>query len=92
MQRDHVHHIVDAFLRDVDVGNIERLSCNQAIDRLREEGSELRGVYVGWRQESFVGIQAGTRIVIVLGEHVHLGGGWERKAQTQEAQDRCSRK
>jgi hypothetical protein len=76
---------VDALSRDVDVGDVEGLGGNQAIDRLGEQDPKLRGVYIGRCQEGFVAIQAGTQVVIVLGEHVHLGKGWERKAQTQKA-------
>src|SRR5262249_10450379 len=52
------------------VGHVERLGINLAINRKREQYPKAARTYIGCIQPGFTEIRAGPSVVVVLGEHV----------------------
>jgi hypothetical protein len=58
---------------DGHVGQIQRLGENRAVHRGGEEFAELAAVHVRRGEVGLLRVLPGSRIVVVVGRHVHLG-------------------
>ena len=58
---------------DSYVRKIERLSVRVSVNGLRKEFAKLRGVYIGWIQNSLIEVLPGPRNVIAPGSNTDLG-------------------
>lgn len=65
--RGYVDHVVDAFARDADIGQVQGLGIHVTVDRIREQLSELASVYVERCENSFGNIGPTSGVVVVLG-------------------------
>ena len=69
---------------DLDTGNHKRLRVQLVVHDALEEHAELRLVHIGGRQFGFMQIDAGSGVVVVLCQDIHLRlGGIVRQGQGQ---------
>ena len=64
--------IAETFAWDFDSRQVQRLRIDRAIHRQIVTFSEKSGLHVGRRQQSFIRIQAGARIVVVISDNARL--------------------
>src|ERR1700692_1763369 len=77
---------MSAFTGYGDARHVKRLRVNLAVNGLRKKFAEGGCVYVGGVEDRFIGVQTGSRIVIVLGDDIlrQGSGGAEQKRCTRE--------
>ena len=72
MLRRDVHHVVHLAVVHQDIAGIKRLADDNAVYSMSEKPSEFTHRDVRGRQHSLIRIQAGPRIVVVLGQNIVL--------------------
>ena len=58
--------VMSAFVEDRHVRDIKRLGINVAVHRVREQSPEGRGIDIRKRQNGFIRVLSGARVVVVL--------------------------
>src|SRR5205085_10779486 len=67
--------VVGALAGDGKTGQVKRLGIDLAVYPEVEEQAETVHVDVGRRQDGLAGIEAGPRVVVVVGQHADRGQG-----------------
>src|SRR5690349_2744158 len=73
MFRNHKEHIARSLSGNVQAGNVKRLRVNITVHEVTKEFAECIGSDIRWRQHRLLRIQAGAKIIIVIGQNIDLG-------------------
>ena len=75
--------VVSSFAGDGKIGQVERLGVNVPVDGLRKEFTETVYVDVRQREDRFVGVLPGPRVVVMVGQNVDIPLGRQAKARKE---------
>src|ERR1700736_408380 len=66
----HIQNVVSSLTGNADLRKVDRLAVHLAVHRVEAHPSELRSIDVSGSENRFTQIGAGSRIVIVVSDHV----------------------
>ena len=68
----HIQNVVSSLTGNADLRKVDRLAIHLAVHGVEAHLSELRSIHVSGSENRFTQICAGSRIVIVVSDHVGL--------------------
>src|ERR1700680_3064633 len=74
----HVQKVVRSLTRNADLRKVDRLAIHLAVHGVEADLPELRSIHVSGSEDHFTQICAGSRIVVVVSDHVNLTWRWAR--------------
>src|SRR6267143_65945 len=74
----HIQKVVSSLTGNADLRKVDRLAIYLAVHGVEADLSELRSIHVSGSEDRFIQMCAGSRIVVVVSDHVGLTWRWAR--------------